>query len=71
MPCLRRIYRQGNSWVVSVPEWALDQCGLSGGSAVLVEVERGPVIVLKPYSGVLRKKLGEERPIPEAKGEEL
>lgn len=69
MPCRRRVYRQGNSWVVSIPEWALEQCGTGGGGYYQLSVERGPVIVLAPYEGVVRSKLDGHRPIQEAKGE--
>lgn len=49
MPTLRRVYRQGNSCVISIPVWALNHCGLEIGGYFTLDLTPGPAIVLKPH----------------------
>lgn len=44
MPTLRRIYKQGSSLVVSIPEWMLEQIGSQKGGLLQVEVTPGECI---------------------------
>lgn len=49
MPIRRRVYRQGNSWVISIPEWALDYCHIVPGSYFELTMINGPAILLTPH----------------------
>lgn len=41
MPTLRRIYQQGNSYVVSLPSWMLEQIEVTKGDTVILDVKPG------------------------------
>lgn len=49
MPTLRRVYRQGNSQVISIPSFALDHCGLAVGGYFELHLQFGPAILLTPH----------------------
>lgn len=46
---LRRIYKQGNSWVLSIPTWMLDQQGIGPREKVGVESYPGQWITVQKY----------------------
>lgn len=48
MPTLRRVYKQGSSLVISLPEWMLEQIGSKRGGLLQVEVTPGECIKLYP-----------------------
>lgn len=59
MPIRRRVYRQGNSWVISIPEWALDHCHLSSGDYFELSIVPGPAILLTPRISLASNPPGE------------
>lgn len=68
MPIRRRVYRQGNSWVISIPEWALDHCHLEGGGYFELSMVPGPAILLAPRIPAAESRPAEDKPKQE--GEE-
>lgn len=64
MPTLRRVYRQGNSYVISVPTFALEHCGLVVGGYFELSLVSGPAIVLKPHFGPTGGNGEQSRPEP-------
>jgi len=51
MAVRRRIYRQGNSAVISLPTWALDYCKVEVGDYFVVEAMDVPGLKLLPEAG--------------------
>lgn len=49
MPLIRRVYKQGNSYVVSLPEWILEQMKMEVGDRFTVEPIGRKEIRLRPY----------------------
>jgi antitoxin component of MazEF toxin-antitoxin module len=51
MPYLRRIYKQGNSLVISFPAWMLEQINVHRGDMVVVTYDKkGYLIIEKSQS---------------------
>jgi len=55
MAVTRRIFKQGNSKVISIPEYVLDYCDMKEGDYFQISVIPGPAVLLKPW--VKPKKL--------------
>ena len=51
MAVRRRIYRQGNSAVISLPTWALDYCKVEVGDYFVIEAMDVPGLKLLPDAG--------------------
>lgn len=65
MPIRRRVYRQGNSWVISIPEWALDHCHLPLGGYFELTLVSGCAIMLTPHLPAETAKPKEDKPSKE------
>lgn len=50
MPLKRRIYQQGNSLVVSLPLWMLEEIGVSRGDEVKILVVQKKKITIERYN---------------------
>lgn len=48
MPVIRRVYKQGNSYVVSLPLWALEQLGMVKGDQFTLELLGRTELRLRP-----------------------
>jgi antitoxin component of MazEF toxin-antitoxin module len=48
MPTLRKVWRQGNSWVVSLPEHMIEMFHLSENPMVKVDAYPGQMITVTP-----------------------
>lgn len=52
MPVIRRTYRQGNSTVISLPEWMLESMGMRKGDSFLLEIGPKRRITLVPWTAM-------------------
>ncbi len=60
MATIRRLYKQGNSIVVSVPTWMLENAGLELGDDVMMEVmEMGGPIQFRKWNPPKKEELTE------------
>lgn len=48
MPIYRRIFKQGHSNVITIPEYVLDQLGLKIGDYFIVKCQPGVGVLLQP-----------------------
>jgi len=61
MPLRRRIYQQGNSLVVSIPLWMLEEIGVKRGDVVQMLVVRKKKITIERFTERKREGNGDGR----------